>query len=123
MKILIDMNLSPTWADCLRGIGIEATHWSEVGSADAPDLEIMRWAILHDYVVFTHDLDFGALLHVTAALKPSVIQIRAQDVRPITMNKYVCAAILQNIDDLLRGALVTIDPRKNRVSILPLKRQ
>jgi predicted nuclease of predicted toxin-antitoxin system len=31
MKILIDMNLSPNWAGFLKGVGIEALHWSDVG--------------------------------------------------------------------------------------------
>lgn len=123
IRILIDMNLSPSWANCLRASGIEATHWSEIGAADAPDSEIMAWASVHDCVVFTHDLDFGALLHLTAARKPSVVQIRAEDVRPATMGKWVCAAILQTLDDLQQGTLVTIDPRKNRVALLPLHRR
>ena len=37
------------------------------------------------------------------------------------MGKYVCAAILQTKDDLQRGALLTIDPRKNRIALLPLR--
>lgn len=83
----------------------------------------MKWANLHQHAVFTHDLDFGALLHLTAAVSPSVIQLRIDDVRPSVMGDYVCGAILQTMDDPERGALVTIDPRKNRVSLLPLKRQ
>ena len=82
----------------------------------------MKWASHHGYAVFTHDLDFGALLYLTVALKPSVIQIRAEDVRPVTMANCVCSAIMQTLHDLQQGALVTIDPRKNRVSLLPLKR-
>jgi predicted nuclease of predicted toxin-antitoxin system len=42
----------------------------------------MRFAQDHDWVVFTHDLDFGALLAHTRAGKPSVFQIRARDVSP-----------------------------------------
>jgi predicted nuclease of predicted toxin-antitoxin system len=30
MKVLIDMNLSPSWARVLKEAGIEAVHWSEV---------------------------------------------------------------------------------------------
>jgi predicted nuclease of predicted toxin-antitoxin system len=119
VRILVDVNLSPSWVNCLGQSGIEATHWSSIGAADAPDTEIMEWAATHDCVVFTHDLDFGALLHLTAARKPSVVQIRAEDVRPATMGKYVCAAIFQTMDELHQGALVTIDPRRNRVALLP----
>ena len=122
MRLLIDMNLSPTWVGIFADAGIQATHWSMIGRADAPDTEIMAWAAHHGCVVFTHDLDFGTILHVTGALKPSVVQIRAEDVRPATMGKYACAAILQTMDDLQRGALLAIDPRKNRIALLPLQK-
>jgi hypothetical protein len=35
MKVLVDMNLSPTWAPFLKGEGIEAVHWSAVGDPRA----------------------------------------------------------------------------------------
>jgi predicted nuclease of predicted toxin-antitoxin system len=41
MKILIDMNLSPSWAAYLSEAGFEAEHWSNVGSWTASDTEIM----------------------------------------------------------------------------------
>ena len=123
MKILIDMNLSPAWIACFKDIGIHAIHWSDCGPPDAPDPHLMAWASRHAHVVFTHDLDFGAILCSSSATGPSVVQLRAVDVRPATMGKCVCAAILQTRDDLQRGALVTIDPRKSRVALLPLKRK
>jgi predicted nuclease of predicted toxin-antitoxin system len=76
MKILIDMNLSPYWADFLMGNGIEAVHWSSVGSPDAPDTEIITYARTHDFSVLTNDLDFGFILAITHGEKPSVIQTR-----------------------------------------------
>jgi predicted nuclease of predicted toxin-antitoxin system len=42
----------------------------------------MAWARENPYIVFTNDLDYGALLVATAAASPSVIQIRAEDIRP-----------------------------------------
>lgn len=122
MRLLIDMNLSPAWVGIFADAGIQASHWSTIGRAGAPDTEIMAWAARHECVVFTHDLDFGTILHLTAALKPSVVQIRAEDVRPATMGKYVCAAILHTMAELQRGALLTIDPRKNRIALLPLQK-
>jgi predicted nuclease of predicted toxin-antitoxin system len=41
MKILLDMNLPPAWVDFLENHGIQAIHWSNVGSYDASDKEIM----------------------------------------------------------------------------------
>ena len=65
MKILIDMNLPPRWAKVFAGAGWEALHWSQVGAPTASDREIMAWARENGYIVFTHDLDFSALLAAT----------------------------------------------------------
>lgn len=62
MKILLDMNLSPMWVPVLTRAGFETVHWSEVGKQNAPDSELMLWAKQNEYVVFTHDLDFGDIL-------------------------------------------------------------
>ena len=79
MKLLVDMNLSPRWVSSLTDVGIEAAHWSTLGSANASDSEIMSYASEHGYVVLTHDLDFSALLAATRGQKPSVVQIRTND--------------------------------------------
>jgi predicted nuclease of predicted toxin-antitoxin system len=39
------MNLSPEWIDAFRPVGIDAVHWSTVGSPRADDAEI-RGAIV-----------------------------------------------------------------------------
>lgn len=78
MKLLIDMNLSPEWVDVLRSNGYEAQHWSTVGDPRAPDYVIMEWARATGSIVLTHDLDFGALLAITSAVGPSVIQVRTK---------------------------------------------
>src|SRR5260370_5373001 len=92
MKLLIDMNLSPRWIPLLRDAGWEAVHWSDVGKAEAGDAEIMAYAAAHDYVVVTHDLDFGAILAVTHGKKPSVAQIRSGDVSPKVIGRQTLAA-------------------------------
>jgi predicted nuclease of predicted toxin-antitoxin system len=61
------MNLSPGWVPFLREQGFEAVHWSTVGDPRATDSAIMRWALANGCVVFTNDLDFGALLAVSGA--------------------------------------------------------
>jgi predicted nuclease of predicted toxin-antitoxin system len=82
MKILVDMNLAVRWADMLVSRGIEAIHWSAVGAANAPDVEIMAYAREKGCMVLTRDLDFSAILAATHENRPSVIQIRAPDARP-----------------------------------------
>lgn len=120
MKWLIDMNLSPRWVETLAAAGIDATHWTSLGLRDAADTEIMAFARAYDYGVITHDLDFSAILAATQGVKPSVVQIRADDIRPSVLGPAVIAALRQMADELAAGALLTIDPRRARLRLLPL---
>jgi len=120
MKILIDMNLSPRWVEVFSENNIEAVHWSSIGSSNATDSEIMTYAKANEYAVFTHDLDFGAILAVTNNDKPSVIQIRTGDVAPSITAKLVLNALRTAVEEIEMGALITIDLNKTRIRILPL---
>ena len=122
MKVLVDMNLSPRWVGLLNGLGMQAAHWSTVGKIDVPDTEIMAYAAANDYVVLTHDLDFSAILAATHGEKPSVVQIRAEDVNPDTIGTQVAAALRQMESELREGALLTVDPTRTRLRLLPLHR-
>jgi predicted nuclease of predicted toxin-antitoxin system len=121
MKLLVDMNLSPRWAGMLADAGIEAAHWSTLGANNAPDSEIMAYARANDYVVLTHDLDFSAILAATHGEKPSVVQIRAEDVSPDAIGKQVIVALRQMVSELEEGALLTVDPSRTRLRVLPLQ--
>ena len=120
MRLLVDMNLSPRWVGLLNRAGIEADHWSTIGAHNAPDSQIMAYAAEHDYVVLTHDLDFGAILAATQGEKPSVVQIRAEDVSPDAIGAQVIIAVRQMSAELLDGALLTIDTNRTRLRVLPL---
>lgn len=121
MKLLVDMNLSPRWVNLLADAGFEAAHWSTLGAANAPDAEIMAFAKANGYVVLTHDLDFSAILAATHGEKLSVVQIRAEDVSPDAIDKPVSDALLQMTAELEEGALLTIDPNRTRLRLLPLR--
>jgi predicted nuclease of predicted toxin-antitoxin system len=123
VNILLDMNLSPSWITCLESGGHSPVHWSSIGSPSALDIEIMAWARENRYVVFANDLDYGALLFATGAASPSVIQIRTEDIRPTSAGDAVLFALQAAGEDLSAGALVTIDPRRLRISTLPLRRR
>jgi predicted nuclease of predicted toxin-antitoxin system len=82
MKLLVDMNLSPRWIGLLVDGGIEAAYWSTLGENNAPDSEIMAYANANDYVVHTRfGLQRDSCRHAWQE-KPSVVQIRAEDVSP-----------------------------------------
>ena len=120
MKLLVDMNLSPRWVAALADAGFEAAHWSVIGAHNAPDPVIMAYAKANDFVVLTHDLDFGAILAATHGEKPSVVQIRAEDVGPDVIGNQVIGALRQMALELEAGALLTVDPTHTRLRVLPL---
>lgn len=122
MKLLLDMNIPPAWVAPLAAAGIGARHWKDIGRQDADDREIMVWARDHGFAVFTHDLDFGALLHATGASAPSVIQLRDEDVRPASCAAWVIPALAASAAEIEQGVLMTLDPRKQRMRLLPLVR-
>jgi predicted nuclease of predicted toxin-antitoxin system len=121
MRLLLDMNLSPRWCGVFSEAGMEASHWSALGSPRASDVEIMRYAAAGDWIVLTHDLDFGAILAATQGLKPSVAQLRGDDISPETSSAFVVRALRQCAAELSAGALVTIDLRNVRLTLLPLR--
>ena len=121
MRLLLDMNLSPLWLETLHAAGFDAVHWSSVGRADAADEEILQFAFANHMVVLTQDLDFGILLASTGAGRPSVVQLRSDDVLPERIGRRVVEALRQIDAELDAGALVTIDPKRIRVRILPVR--
>ena len=121
MKILVDMNLSPRWANYLTAAGIHAVHWSTIGNANAPDLEIMVFSKTNNYIVLTHDLDFSAILATTHGNKPSVVQVRSDEINTAVIGQLVVDALHQMATELDEGALLTIDPARTRLRMLPLR--
>ena len=121
MKLLIDMNLTPDWVRYLAEAGFQAVHWSTVGANTAPDVEIMTYALTEGYVVFTRDLDFSAILALSHGDKPSVVQLRIQEVLPEDIGETVSQALRHAEEALEAGALLTIDsPVRTRLTYLPL---
>lgn len=120
MRLLIDMNLSPKWALFLADHQFQAVHWSTVGSLNAGDGDLMAYALNEDYVILTHDLDFGSILAAMKGRGPSVVQIRAGDVSPSAIGLQVVAGLRQATTAIDEGALVTIDPGRLRITLLPI---
>ena len=123
MKFLIDMNLRPAWVEYLADAGFEAVHWSSLGASAASDTEIFARAQADGYVILTRDLDFGLILGFTGASKPSVVQIRAKAAHPKIIGAVVVRALRQSERDLQEGALLTIEPNRARLRLLPFQWQ
>jgi predicted nuclease of predicted toxin-antitoxin system len=122
MKVLVDMNLGLGFVAELQTLGIEARHWSQVGALDARDSVIMEWARREGFVVLTSDLDFGALLHSTNGVGPSVIQFRGSDLRVRAILGDLINVLDPFRDSLIKGALITVAGKRVRIVELPVKR-
>lgn len=121
LRLVIDMNLSPLWVEVLCDARFEAVHWYRIVAANAPDSEIFSWARTNNHIVFTHDLDFGALLAATGAESPSVFQIRTEDVSPGALAPRAIELLNRFTPELTSGALIVVDEMRERIRILPLE--
>ena len=121
MKLLVDMNLSPRWVAAIRSAGLDAVHWSTVGNPVATDQEVLAWAVSNGALLLTHDLDFGAILAASGDLKPSVLQLRSQDVTPDLTAGKVVDLVRRFASELAQGALVSLEPEPARIRLLPLR--
>jgi predicted nuclease of predicted toxin-antitoxin system len=120
VKLLLDMNVSPDFVPAIAAHGHDVVHWSIVGDPGATDVSILGWAREHDYVLVTHDLDFTAILAITAATKPSVLQIRQQDLLSHGIVGLLVDAVRLAAPALDAGAVVTIHEDRSRIRVLPL---
>ena len=118
---MLDMNMSPLWTAALEEAGYDVIHWAAIGLADASDQLIMSYAHDHGMIVVTQDLDFGIALAMSNATGPSVVQVRAVDALPSAAGRQVVHGLRQAQRELLQGALVTIDARRTRVRVLPIR--
>ena len=122
MKILIDVNLPESWVAFLMEQGHEAVYWASVGPADALDAELMKFAAEGNFVLLTHDLDFGILHALSGSERPSLIQVRLDDITPALIGARVAMAIVNYIPQLEHGCILTIATERIRSTTLPLPR-
>jgi predicted nuclease of predicted toxin-antitoxin system len=114
-------DLSPGWVTYLANAGFESTHWIDVGRPDAPDTELMRWASAQWICRVDRRSGFGAILAATQDGGPSVVQIRSDIPTPDAVGRAVIVARQQAQQELLEGALISVDATRARLRILPLK--
>jgi predicted nuclease of predicted toxin-antitoxin system len=120
MKLLLDMNLSPRWVKELARFGVQAQHWSQVGAMNAPDAELLKYAQENACVIVTHDLDFSAMLAVGQLSKPSVIQLRDDDLTPELACSQVAQVVQSLAAELAQGSLVLLSRDRVRIRHLPM---
>jgi predicted nuclease of predicted toxin-antitoxin system len=120
MQLLLDQGLPSSAASLLREAGIDAIHTAEINLSTAEDTEILQKALEEELIVVTLDADFHALLALAEATSPSVIRIRIQRLRAQALTDLLIRVIGECEEDLLQGAVVTVETSRIRVRRLPL---
>src|SRR5262245_47461155 len=121
MKFLIDNALSPTLAALLQQAGHDAIHVRSIGLQHAEDDVIFDRAAAECRILVTADADFATLLAVRSSSQPSVIQFRGEGSRkPDALARTLLANLPQLMDSLENGCIVTFEPARVRVRLLPI---
>lgn len=122
MKFLLNENISPSLAGKLSTIKLDSVHVKDVDLIGEPDIRIIEYAIVHDFTIITHDLDYSRIVSLSAKEKPSVITVRIDRIN----SEILFSLIKNNIDNLTpylkKGALVTLEEDKIRFRLLPVER-
>ena len=121
MKFLVDNALSPNLAVGLRAAGYDVVHLRDIGLASASDADVFQVALADDRVIVSEDTDFGTLLALRNAAKPSVLLFRGiQDRSAGNLLSLLQTNIAAVTGDLDAGAVVVIENTRIRIRRLPL---
>jgi predicted nuclease of predicted toxin-antitoxin system len=114
-RFLLDQGLPRGTALLLRNAGFDTQHTGECGLATAADATILNTARKEARVVVTLDADFHTLLAVQGLSSPSVIRVRREGLQADAMAALIVEVCAQVAEDLVVGAMVTVDAKSVRV--------
>jgi predicted nuclease of predicted toxin-antitoxin system len=120
VKLLLDQGVPRTAAEALGRLGFDVVHTGSIGMAKAPDQDILERARREGETVVTLDADFHAILALSNAPTPSVVRVRIEGLKGADIAAIVSRVVAACEEDLVAGAMVTVDPHSIRVRKLPL---
>ena len=98
-------------------------HVRDVGLASASDHDVFQAALTDDRVIVSEDTDFGTLLALREATKPSVLLFRGiHDRSAANLLQLLLNNLAAMKGDLDAGAVVVIENARIRIRRLPLLR-
>ena len=120
MKVLADINVSVAVVTLLRRSGVTVDRVSSSLGPRAADLDIVAAARQSGEVLLSHDQDFTAILALTGATKPSLLNLRTTSVDPEFLVRCIRRALEEAVKELDAGAVVTVEDGEIRVRRLPI---
>lgn len=120
LRYLADMNLSPQTVRILADAGYDIIRVSDVMPVSARDKEILEYARQREMVVVSQDLDFSALVAVSGATEPSLVNVRMSTGDPVHIGRRLRDVLPRLRDAIEKGACVTVDDSAARVRDLPI---
>lgn len=120
IRLVLDQGVPRDAARLLRANGFACEHVGELGMSRAEDTEILELARQRQATVITLDADFHMILAVSAATGPSVIRLRLQGLDGAKVADLIAQVVERFTQELRRGCMITVKPRKTTCHKLPV---
>jgi predicted nuclease of predicted toxin-antitoxin system len=115
MNLFADECVYKVTVDLLRSWGHNVLTAQEVGLSGKTDEEILAYAVMHERVLITIDMDFSNIRHYAPELHKGIIIAKIRPHNADAVHR-VLEYLLNNIDlDRLSTSLVIVEQSKYRI--------
>ncbi len=100
IKFLLDANLSPIAASCLRKLKFDTRSITEANLGHLKDIEVVKIAKREKRIIITFDLDFGEIYHRSEQGNVGIVVLRLKNQTPENVNYVLGQFLSQNTEKL-----------------------